>query len=277
MMTSRNMKFQVWSQFAPKEVEGEKYVKGCIRNLIFEAAAHGMDDMKVLKTGYVKQGGEYVEQPVEWERYSFYTPEGLNIKHTKLLPLDKQPKDAPGTVYKKSGPEDTRTLKTNDPDKIAKLMFGPKVKGKDLMTWEGTWKAAHEANWAKKPDRWREFLDSLKGKIIGKLNDGMYVPPEMLEELGLTDYTPPPPKKGKKDVVKEGGHRFPDAMRINQPNTKSTMEDLKGKVKDFFQLSDDDFAFIGSTGKKLETGTSGDIDIAISRKALEEKFGITTP
>jgi hypothetical protein len=54
MMTSRNMKFQVWSQYAPKEVEGEKYVKGCIRNLIFEAAAHAMDDVKVLKTGYLK-------------------------------------------------------------------------------------------------------------------------------------------------------------------------------------------------------------------------------
>lgn len=89
MMTSRNMKFQVWSQYAPREIEGQKYVKGCIRNLILEAAAHAMDDVKVLKTGYLKQGGSYVEGPVEWERYSFYTPEGLNIKHTKLVPLDK--------------------------------------------------------------------------------------------------------------------------------------------------------------------------------------------
>ena len=54
MMTSRNMKFQIWSQYAPREVEGEQYIKGCIRNLIFEAVAHAMDDVKVLKTGYVK-------------------------------------------------------------------------------------------------------------------------------------------------------------------------------------------------------------------------------
>lgn len=278
MMTSRNMKFQVWSQFAPKEIEGQKYVKGCIRNLIFEAAAHAMDDIKVLKRGLVKKGSEYLhDEPVEWEEYSFYTPEGLNIKHCRREPMTNQPKDAKETVYK-SGEVDERELVSNDPDVIAKKMFGPKVKGKNLMTWEDTWKAAHEAAWAKKPDKWQIFLDSLKGKIIGKMKSGMYIPPEMLEELGIEDEpTPPPPKKGKKDVVSEGGHRFPDAMRINQPNTKSTMEDLKGKVKDFFQLSDDDFAFIGSTGKKLDTGTSGDIDIAISKKALEEKFGVSTP
>lgn len=278
MMTSRNMKFQVWSQFAPKEIEGQKYVKGCIRNLIFEAAAHAMDDIKVLKRGLVKKGSEYLQdEPVEWEEYSFYTPEGLNIKHCRREPMTNQPKDAKETVYK-SGEVDERELVSNDPDVIAKKMFGPKVKGKNLMTWEDTWKAAHEAAWAKKPDKWQIFLDSLKGKIIGKMKSGMYIPPEMLEELGIDDEpTPPPPKKGKKDVVSEGGHRFPDAMRINQPNTKSTMEDLKGKVKDFFQLSDEDFAFIGSTGKKLDTGTSGDIDIAISKKALEEKFGVSTP
>lgn len=281
MMTSRNMKFQVWSQYAPREIEGQKYVKGCIRNLILEAAAHAMDDVKVLKTGYLKQGGSYVEGPVEWERYSFYTPEGLNIKHTKLVPLDKQPKDAPGTVYKKSCPEDTRKLTTNDPDQIARLMFGPKVKGKDLMTWDGTWKAAHEASWAKKPDKWKEFLDSLKGKIIGKLNDGMYVPSEMLEELGLTDYTPPPPpppKKGGKTnesmLVKEGGHRIANAVRINQRNTRATMDKAKKAVMDFFGLDESELSFLGSTGKKLDSGSSGDIDIAISRKALDDKLAV---
>lgn len=124
-------------------------------------------------------------------------------------------------------------------------MFGPKVKGKDLMTWDGTWKAAHEASWAKKPGKWKEFLDSLKGKIIGKLNDGMYVPSEMLEELGLTDYTPPPPspqKKGGKTnestLVKEGGHRIANAVRINQRNTRATMDKAKKAVMDFFGLDE---------------------------------------
>ena len=60
MMTSRNMKFQVWSQFAPREIEGQKYVKGCIRNLMFEAAAHAMEEIKVLKKGLVKKGSEYM-------------------------------------------------------------------------------------------------------------------------------------------------------------------------------------------------------------------------
>ena len=112
------------------------------------------------------------------------------------------------------------------------------------MTWDGAWKAAHEASWAKKPEKWQEFLDALKGKIIGKLNEGMYVPPEMLEELGLTDYTPPPPKKGKANesrLVKEGGHRIPDAVRINQRNTHATMDKAKEAVMEFFGLDESEF------------------------------------
>jgi len=280
MMTSRNMKFQVWSQYAPKEIEGQQYIKGCIRNLIFEAAAHAMDDVKVIKTGLVKGKDGIKEDMVEWEEYSFYTPEGLNIKKCYREPMTNQPKGATDTVYK-SGEKAKRSLVTDDPDQIAKKMFGPKVKGKDLMTWDGTWKAAHEAVWAKDSNKWKIFLDSLREKIIGKINAGMTIPQEMLEELDLVDYTPPPPKPKKEKptseskLMNEGGHRIPGAVRLNQRNAKSTMDSAKQKVKEFFGLSDDDISFLGSTGKKLDGGSSGDIDIAISKKALEEKQGIT--
>ena len=278
MMTSRNMKFQVWSQYAPKEIEGQKYIKGCIRNLIFEAAAHAMDDIKILKTGLVKFKDGIREDMVEWEEYSFYTPEGLNIKHCKRE-LAKNKSLAEQGVHN-SGDKSTRSLVTDDPDKIAKKMFGPKVKGKDLMTWDGAWEAAHKAEWAKDSTKWQIFLDSLKEKIQVKIAAGMDIPQEMLDELGLNITPPDDDPKGKKPMnestlTKEGGHRISNAVRINQRNTRATMDSAYNKVKEFFNLSDNDISFLGSTGKKLDTGTSGDIDIAISKKALEEKMGIT--
>ena len=278
MMTSRNMKFQVWSQYAPKEIEGQQYIKGCIRNLIFEAAAHAMDDVKVLKTGLVKGKDGIKEDMVEWEEYSFYTPEGLNIKKCYREPMTNQPKGATDTVYK-SGEKAKRSLVTDDPDQIAKKMFGPKVKGKDLMTWDGTWKAAHEAAWAKDPKKWDIFLKSLRDKIITKINAGMAIPQEMLEELDLVDYTPPPKKEKatESNLMDEGGHRFVNVTKINQKNAKATMDNMMKDFQKWFGFTDDDCQFVGSAGKKLDTGTSGDIDIVVSKDALKEKHGVETP
>lgn len=286
MMTSRNMKFQIWSQYAPREVEGKKYVKGCIRNLIFEAAAHAMEDIKVLKRGLVKKGAEWMsDEPIEWEEYSFYTPEGLNIKHCVRNPMKNQPEGAEETVYV-SGEVDSRSLVTDNPDTIAKKMFGKGVKGKDLMTWQGAWKAAHEAEWAKVPEKWDIFIQSLKQKIMVKMIDGMYIPPEMLKELGLEGWTPPPKKPKKKkqeDVVSEetlfdeGGHRFDYVVKINQRNAKATMDKLMKQTREFFGMGDNECQFVGSAGKKLDTGTSGDIDIVVSLSALQERHGVQTP
>jgi hypothetical protein len=52
------------------------------------------------------------------------------------------------------------------------------------------------------------------------------------------------------------------------------MDSAKKKVMDFFGLTEDEISFLGSTGKKLDNGSSGDIDIAISKKALEKSTGI---
>lgn len=279
MMTSRNMKFQVWSQYAPKEVEGQKYIKGCIRNLIFEAAAHAMDDIKVLRTGLVKFKDGVREDMVEWEEYSFYTPEGLNIKHCKRE-LAKNKNLAEQGIHN-SGDKSTRSLVSDDPDVIAKKMFGPKVKGKDLMTWEGAWEAAHKAEWAKDKRKWQTFLDSLRQKIQVKIAAGMDIPQEMLDELGLE--TP-----ARSDLVTEGGNRFEKAGKINQDNFMPTYNKLVDILKKEFGLDDNDVASTGSGGKKLGGGSvgpdgeyqprsqSGDIDIAIRKQKVSKNMGIET-
>lgn len=279
MMVTRNMKFQNWSQYADKEREGQKYIKGAIRNLIFEAAAHAMDDIKVLKTGLVKTRNGIEEAPIEWEEYSFYTPEGLNIKHCKREPMAKQPKDAPDIVYK-SGETSTRSLVSDDPDVIAKKMFG--VKARDLLTWDGAWNAAKDSSWGKDPSKWDVFKQSLREKLMPKISAGFDIPDEMIEELGLAQQI------NESALVNEGGNRFEKAGKINQDNYKATYDKLVDMLKREFDLDDDDFASTGSGGKKLGGGKtkkdgtyvpnaqSGDIDVAINKQKVCKNMGIET-
>lgn len=267
LMPTRNAKFQAWSQYAPKEVEGEEYVKGAIRNLILESVAHAMEDRKVIQTGLVKYRDGVREGAVEWEVYSFYTPEGLNVKHC-VRPLAKQKSLAEQGIHN-SGDVSTRTLKTDDPDEIAAIMFGPKVRGKDILDWKGAWEAAKKAKWAKEPGRWDVFLDSLRPKIQGKLKAGFHVPGEILEELGLQAS-----ESGK--LVAEGGHRFPNVGRLDQENAKATMDAVQRAVQEFMKVGPSDLAFLGSAGKKLPGGSSGDLDLALSKPALRRSQGVET-
>ena len=78
-------------------------------------------------------------------------------------------------------------------------------------------------------------------------------------------------------MVSEGGNRFDFVTKIHQRNAKATMDDVRQKVKEFFKLKDDEIIFTGSTGKKLDSGSSGDIDCAISKVALNKNFGIERP
>lgn len=150
------------------------------------------------------------------------------------------------------------------------------------MTWDGAWEAAHKATWAKDEKKWKIFLDSLKEKIQVKIAAGMDIPQEMLDELGLD--IPPDDPDGKKPtnestLVKEGGHRISNATRMNQANAKAkeTMAKAKDMVMRFFGLGEDDIAFLGSTGKKLNGGTSGDIDLAMPQDKVMEGTGCETP
>ena len=271
MMATPHMKFQTWSLYSPKEIEGKQFIKGAIRNTIIEAAAHAMDKVKVLKTGLVKFKDGIREDMVEWEKYSYYIQEGLRIVKC-VRPLAKNPKLAEQGIHNSGEDKNNvvKTLVTNDPDTIAKKMFGPKFKGKDLMDWEGAWNAAKESYWA--DENWDLFIDALKDKLIDKMKAGCVVPQEMLDATGLEQL---PASESK--VVCEGGNRFPYVKRINQKNAKPTMDEIKGKLKKFFGLKDDEIIFTGSTGKKLDSGSSGDVDCAISKSALKEKFDLETP
>lgn len=272
LMPTKNFKFQGWSLFAPKEVEGEQYIKGAIRNSILEAVAHAMDDKKVLKTGLVKFKDGVKEDMIEWEEYSYFIQEGLNIKRLER-PLAKNEKLAQQGIHNAGEKLVVKNLVTNEPDVIAKKMFGPKVKGKDLMDWKGTWEAAKNAIWAKK--NWSVFIDSLRSKLIQKMKAGCKVPQVILDEVGLEDMTEV--NESKLSIVQEGGNRFSYVTRINQDNAKATMDDIKKNLMEFFKLKSDEIIFTGSTGKKLSGSSSGDVDCAISRSALKKNFDMETP
>ena len=72
-------------------------------------------------------------------------------------------------------------------------------------------------------------------------------------------------------LLLEGGHAFPNVSRINQENVAATLQDIYEKLLPEMHLTEKDVSVLGSTGKKLPGGTSGDIDLAIDRKKLLSK------
>lgn len=70
----------------------------------------------------------------------------------------------------------------------------------------------------------------------------------------------------------EGGNMFPDCVPIHQENVAATWDDVTTRfIQDELKLNPDtDVASLGSTGKKLAGGTSGDMDIAIDYHKLQE-------
>lgn len=72
--------------------------------------------------------------------------------------------------------------------------------------------------------------------------------------------------------INEGGNAIPNVSRINQENVSATLEKLDKEIlSGLFGLKKDEYALLGSTGKKLPGGSSGDIDIAVSIRALMRK------
>lgn len=70
------------------------------------------------------------------------------------------------------------------------------------------------------------------------------------------------------EVMMEGGHAksdIPEELkdRINQENVEATMDDIYTRLLPELGLTKDDVKPVGSTGKKLPGGTSGDIDLAM--------------
>jgi len=80
----------------------------------------------------------------------------------------------------------------------------------------------------------------------------------------------------KKFLLKEGGQAVESAVRLNGENYKPTMDDIKERLFPALNLSEDDYSPIGSSGKKKENETYGDIDIAVSIPAILDNEDIDT-
>lgn len=69
----------------------------------------------------------------------------------------------------------------------------------------------------------------------------------------------------------EGGNMFPDCVPINQDNVAATLDDIIDRfIENQLKLDSNDVSVLGSTGKKLSGGTSGDVDIAIDYSKLQK-------
>lgn len=82
--------------------------------------------------------------------------------------------------------------------------------------------------------------------------------------------------KQLKDFLTEGGNAVPNVSRINQENVEATLIDLWKEFLPKLKLKKTDIALLGSTGKKRPGDTSGDIDAALSSKALLSTNGVDT-
>jgi hypothetical protein len=81
-------------------------------------------------------------------------------------------------------------------------------------------------------------------------------------------------KKPANKLITEGGNAIEGVSRINQENVAATMDSVYKKLLPLLGITKDQTAVLGSTGKKLPGGTSGDIDLAVDRKAIMRLNGL---
>lgn len=75
-------------------------------------------------------------------------------------------------------------------------------------------------------------------------------------------------------LINEGGNAVAGVSRINQENVKKTLSSVYSKLLPLLGLNISDTALLGSTGKKLPGGSSGDMDLAISKHKLIDEHGL---
>jgi hypothetical protein len=76
--------------------------------------------------------------------------------------------------------------------------------------------------------------------------------------------------------ISEGGNAIKSSSRINQENVASTVKSIQEKLLPKFKLKTTDTSMLGSTGKKLPGGSSGDIDLALSIQSLMKNNNLET-
>ena len=73
-----------------------------------------------------------------------------------------------------------------------------------------------------------------------------------------------------------GGNAIKSSSRINQENVASTIDDINNILIPHLNIKSSDTSLLGSTGKKLPGGSSGDIDLAVSCKTISENNNLTS-
>ena len=97
---------------------------------------------------------------------------------------------------------------------------------------------------------------------------------EFLEENLLSSHTP------TRRQLLEGGNAIKTSSRINQLNVAATLKQIYSELLPKLGLKKSDTTLLGSTGKKnpdkngSAEGSSGDIDLGISQKALMKANGL---
>lgn len=77
------------------------------------------------------------------------------------------------------------------------------------------------------------------------------------------------PVRGKVSLITEGGNAVEGVSRINQENVKATMDEVYKKLLPLLGITKTNTALLGSTGKKLPGGTSGDMDLAVDANVIK--------
>jgi len=120
-MPTENLEYSKWAYYSPAEWESQW--KGLYRNEVFYGIAKYMS-FKVLKKAMDKEGKEV---PVEWERNFFDLSKGL-LRGTQTRMGKKGPIKTVKTISKE--------MVSMDAQEIVTMLFGPKYKPNDILTWE---------------------------------------------------------------------------------------------------------------------------------------------
>lgn len=73
-----------------------------------------------------------------------------------------------------------------------------------------------------------------------------------------------------------GGNAVHNVKRINQENVAATLDAIYDLLLPYLDISKEDTAVYGSTGKKCPRGSSGDIDLGLSIEAIMNNNGLNT-
>lgn len=69
-------------------------------------------------------------------------------------------------------------------------------------------------------------------------------------------------------LITEGGNAIEGVSRINQENVAATMDSVYKKLLPLLGIRQNNTALLGSTGKKLPGGSSGDVDLAVDKQLI---------